>query len=309
MDTTPPNKGDLTRAKSINPPVAKRTSTAGPKKLQHYFTPMAPNVIRGSSDLRDNTHLRVPVLNMSLYCGPTSRSTWHVDAVTLGHNAFRRELVDLYLILSTIGQGPGAVMASDIAELQRWWKVAYGFFQSFFEMESKALFPWIEKKVPRHSDDDELLKGFVIRRTILLEELQRVSQIFNEIGSESPGAIFGKLYTAFDSLVPQIADYFTKEEECIPELIKKRYTLDDRFKMDKECLAVFMEERLGRKTRDIPRLNIILLIRWMKNPRQMKAWISQNLNNTAKSVYPKWRRAFEEEHRSIVQVFKERSKY
>eukprot|EP00172_Hildenbrandia_rubra_P002081 Plantae.Rhodophyta-Hildenbrandia_rubra.ctg2738.p1 GENE.Plantae.Rhodophyta-Hildenbrandia_rubra.ctg2738~~Plantae.Rhodophyta-Hildenbrandia_rubra.ctg2738.p1 ORF type:complete len:762 (+),score=127.32 Plantae.Rhodophyta-Hildenbrandia_rubra.ctg2738:3626-5911(+) len=282
----------------------------GPTQLQYFFTPLNSQAMRDSGGLSEQTHLRIPVLHMSAYSGPVSKTNWHIDAITLAQNAFRRELVDLYTILAAVGRSTDKsdTGTNDVLNFQKWWNVASIFFQTYFMMETKVMFPWLEKAVSKNSDQQTLLSNLMTENNVLLQGFEHIDEILGEAGSMSPGQIFGKTYSAMDELVKRIAEYFREQEQKLPDIIQQKYTLDDRLKMDKDFLAVFIGEPLGRKSKDAPRFNVVLLVRWIQNPRQVRAWVARNLNTTAKNLYPKWKQVFDDNHRSIVNSFQARDK-
>ena len=103
-------------------------------------------------------------------------------------------------------------------------------------------------------------------------------------------------------------NYFADQEVLLPAIVKGYYTLEDRLRMDRDMVSAFGGDRVGRRERENAHHDLILLVRWMPNARQLRAWIGKNLNGTARSMYPKWFAMWEEEHLQFVKSMRARSR-
>lgn len=291
----------------IAPPTSPRLDGRANK---FFFSEINSTEIAKSSVLDAETHIRIPVLVLAEYSGPVSKNKWFIDAFTLPHNAVRRECIDLYDILMALARcNPEAdITTDDMKDFHSWWVVAEKFIKCYFDMEREVLFPWVNVA---GSKDWELQMALGKMRTMkdgLQEQLAVVNKAWETLGSGSPGETFGSLYKAIDVFCPRLMNYFADQELLLPQIVKGYYRIEDRLVMDKDMLASFIGTPLTRKTRDLEHHNLVLLIRWIANPRQLRAWISKNLNSTGRSSYAKWHAMYEADHSRIVKAFRNRSR-
>jgi hypothetical protein len=275
-----------------------------------FFSEINSAAIKSGAALRGESHIRVPVLVMAEYCGPVSKNKWFIDAFALPHNAVRRECIDLYDILMALARcRPDAdVSRDDMRDFCAWWAVAEQFFRCYFKMEREVLFPWVDTA---GSKDWELQMALSKMRTMkdgLEDHLAEVNKAWEGIDSLPPGELFGAVYRAVDLFCPRVMNYFSDQEILLPQIVKGFYRIEDRLEMDKDMLAAYMGEPLTRKNKDLPHHNLVLLVRWIANPRQLRAWIAKNLNSTGRSAYSKWHASYEAEHSRLVKSFRNRSR-
>ena len=284
-----------------------KTHQKGPNELQYFFVPLLSHVAQSTEPLKGQTHFRAPVLHMSPYLGPASTTSWHTDIITLSYNAARREMVDFYSMMTAMARKrpEDDIKRKDLINIQQLWNGAYGFFAVLFSMEAKILYPWITKAVQKHgnTDNHNLVQVLAAERENVWEEFEIVLEVIRRAGTNPPGEIFAELHSTMENAVRKMEKYFRRSEEKLAEVLRKHSSLNDSQKLEKDITQAFIGVPLGRKTKDVPRLNIIILVRWIQNPRQLKAWIAKNLNSTAKSAFPKWKQKFEEDHRSIVNQY------
>jgi hypothetical protein len=247
---------------------------------------------------------------MAEYSGPVSKTKWFIDAFTLPHNAVRRECIDLYDILMALARCRGDldITRDDMRDFHAWWVVAQRFFKCYFEMERTVLFPWVDGAGSKDWELQMALNKMRSMKDGLQEQLEGINDAWRNLESKGPGELFALVYKGVDTFCPRIMNYFADQELLLPAIVKGIYTIDDRLSMDKEMLECFMDEPLSRKTKDLAHHNIVLLIRWIANPRQLRAWISKNLNSTGRAAYNKWQALYEADHARIVKMFRNRSR-
>lgn len=275
-----------------------------------FYSEISSERIRRSRTLGSETHIRVPVIAMAEYSGPVSRTKWYIDGFTLPHNAVRRECIDLYEILTSLARCMGArdITRDDIEDFEDWWRTATSFFKCYFDMERTILFPWVDAA---GSSDEEVQLALSKMRSLkdrLQEHLVKVDYVWNEKLSRDPGEMFALLYKAVDLFVPRLMNYFADQEVLLPTIVKGFYKLEDRMKMDKEMVNAFMGGSPTRKSKEDDHHNLILLIRWIGNPRQLRAWIGKNLNSNARALYGNWYDLYQEQHYRFVKTLRNRSK-
>lgn len=309
---------DMAKRTQSIPPKKGEEGSAAPgagKKLdgranKFFYSEINSERVRMSSLLASDTHIRVPVIAMAEYSGPVSRTKWYIDGFTLPHNAVRRECIDLYEILTAMARckGPGDITGDDINDFEDWWKTANSFFNCYFEMERTILFPWVDAAGTRDWEVQLALKKMRSMKERLQEHLVKVDNVWNLKNSKGPGEMFAFVYKAVDLFVPRLMNYFADQEVLLPAIVKGFYKLEDRLKMDKEMVNTFMGGALTRKTKEEPHHNLILLIRWIGNPRQLRAWIGKNLNSNARAQYGNWYNQYQEHHYRFVKTLRNRSK-
>lgn len=261
-----------------------------------------------SGVLGSETHIRIPLITLEAYSGPVSKSKWYKDCFTLPHNAVRRECADLYNILMCMSRYAKErdISEDDLNGLEKWWKTGFAFFNCYFQMEKDVVFPWVDSAVTQNWEVQMVLKKMRNMQEKLQEQARKVDRIWDEKTFKTEGELFALVYLAVDEFVPRLMNYFADQEVLLPAIVKDFYKLDDRLKMDKDMVACFLGATSSRKNIECAHHNIILLIRWMSNPRQLRDWILKNLNNAARGAYSTWYDLFEEEHLKIMRLLCDR---
>lgn len=292
----------------ISPPTSSPRLDGRANKF--FFSEINSAAIKSSDALSGESHIRVPVLVMAEYSGPVSKNKWFIDAFTLPHNAFRRECIDLYDILMALARcrADADITRDDMKDFYAWWVVAERFFKCYFDMEREVLFPWVDVAGSKDWELQMALRKMRSMKDGLEDQLEEVNKAWNDINCSSPGVIFAAVYKAVDSFCPRVMNYFSDQELLLPQIVRGFYKIEDRLVMDKDMLAAFMGEPLSRKTKDLPHHNLVLLVRWIANPRQLRAWIAKNLNSSGRSLYVKWHASYEAEHSKLVKSFRNRSR-
>jgi hypothetical protein len=300
---------------SLQSPYAAMNPPLGSPKLdgranKFFFSEINSSAIKATGILNSENHIRVPVLVMAEYSGPVSKSKWFIDAFTLPHNAVRRECMDWYEIIMSLARcgGDADITRDDIAEFFSWWTIAEQFIKCYFEMERTVLFRWVDEAGAKDWELQMALRKMRSMKESLQEQLQEIGAVWAQREFMSAAALFGMVYKASDSFCPRLMNYFADQELLLPTIVKSFYRIEDRLEMDKDMLASFMGEPLSRKNKDLAHHNLILLVRWIVNPRQLRAWIAKNLNSTGRTQYSNWHAMYECEHGSIVKGFRNRSR-
>lgn len=275
-----------------------------------FFSEINSASIKASPLLNNEAHIRVPVLAMAEYSGPVSKTKWYIDAFTLPHNAVRRVCIDVYDILMALARcgGDADITRDDMKEFHTWWVVADGFLKCYFEMERKVLFPWVDGAGSKDWEFQMALRKMRGMKDTLHEQLEDINATWQDMETTSPGEQFAKVYRAVDIFCPRMMNYFADQELLLPAIVKSYYRLEDRLMMDKDMLLAFLGEPLNRKNKDAAHHNVVLLVRWIANPRQLRAWVAKNLNSTGRASYNKWHSLYEAELGHILKGFRNRSR-
>jgi len=128
--------------------------------------------------------------------------------------------------------------------------------------------------------------------------LANVDHEWTRRDTQSAEATFSAVYNSIDAFVPRFMNYLADQEVLLPMLVKDKYTIDDRVKMEKELVHSFMRE--DSNPRENTNHNIVLLVRWMANPRQLRAWVSKYLTASQRQSFPAWLRTFQMDHERFV---------
>jgi len=275
-----------------------------------FFSVVLSQKIRACGMLgEDSTRLRVPVLTLGEYSGPVSKSRWYVDAFTLPHNAVRRECMDMYELIIGIAKlsAPDDVMSDDIISFYEWWEVATAFFQRYLDVERKVLIPWVDAIGNADSHVRMALRKMRGMKESLKDLLAKIDGEWTKRHTQSAEITFSAVYTAVDAFVPRFMNYLADQEVLLPMLVKHKYTIDDRVKMERELVNAFMRDDRVNNENSTSNHNIVLLVRWMANPRQLRAWVSKYLTSPQRQNFPTWFRTFQMEHERFVTNIKHRT--
>lgn len=275
-----------------------------------FYSELKSERIRATGLFGSERHIRVPVIAMAEYSGPDSRSKWYIDGFTLPHNAVRRECIDLYEILVGMAkcEGDRDITRDDTDDFEDWWKTASGFFRCYFELERRILFPWVDGVQSGEWEVEMALRKMKAMKDKLQEQLGKIEQVWNEKLFKDPGEIYGLVYRAVDEFVPRLVNYLADQEVLLPALVKGYYKVEDRLRVDKDMVKLFMGGDVKRGSNEEAHHNLILLIRWIANPRQLKSWIGKNLNSHARTMYASWYALYQEEHYRFVKTIRNRGR-
>lgn len=277
---------------------------------KYFYSELNSERIRATGLFGSERHIRVPVIAMAEYSGPVSRNKWYIDGFTLPHNAVRRECIDLYEILVGLAkcEGDRDITRDDIDDFEDWWKTASGFFKCYFEMERRILFPWVDGVQSGEWEVEMALRKMKAMKDKLQELLEKIDQVWNEKMFKDPGEIYGLAYRAVDEFVPRLVNYLADQEVLLPTLVKGFYKVEDRLRVDKDMVKLFMGGDVRRGNKEEVHHNLILLIRWIANPRQLRSWIGKNLDSHARAMYSSWYALYQEEHYRYVKTIRNRGR-
>lgn len=146
------------------------------------------------------SELGAPVLLSRDYGMP---GRWSEDIVTLGSNAIRREVLDLYQIMGAIKKSYRSITYGDIIELRQWWYFFQEFWHLYQGIDKKLLFPLIHEPYKISGRLDQFNEKFVTRSCALdwiNFKLEEMTAYIHSFGRLPPGNIFALLFKALDEL-------------------------------------------------------------------------------------------------------------
>lgn len=274
-----------------------------------------------TSEVKKAAHLdvavRAPVLIPAPYSGPASKSNWHVNFLTMPHNALRREMSDLYeLLLAMVDFGP-ALRKADFRDLRTWWHVFARFLRDWLDIERRLLFPWVHATGAHNWELQSTLRELRATKDFLDMKLEELAIYLDGFESLPPTEMFSLLYKCVDALAPRLMGYFGTQERVFPAGIRATYVADDAVRLEKEMVDALLngapaapggaagasKATSGGSGAD----SLCALSRGVTDAKHLKVWVQRNLSATARLSYGKWVKHFNEAHRGVVRSFKERT--
>lgn len=274
-----------------------------------------------TSEVKKAAHLdvavRAPVLIPAPYSGPASKSNWHVNFLTMPHNALRREISDLYeLLLAMVDFGP-ALRKADFRDLRAWWHVFARFLRDWLDIERRLLFPWVHATGAHNWELQSTLRELRATKEFLDVKLEELAIYLDGFESLPPTEMFSLLYRCVDALAPRLMGYFSTQERAFPAGIRATYAADDAVRLEKEMVDALLngapaaaggaagasKATSGGSGAD----SLCALSRGVTDAKHLKVWVQRNLSATARMSYSKWVKHFNEAHRGVVRNFKERA--
>lgn len=273
-----------------------------------------------TSEVKKAAHLdvavRAPVLIPAPYSGPASKSNWHVNFLTMPHNALRREMSDLYeLLLAMVDFGPG-LRKADFRDLRTWWHVFSRFLRDWLDIERRVLFPWVNATGAHDWELQSTLRELRATKEFLDMKLEELSIYLDGFESLPPTEMFSLLYKSVDALAPRLMGYFGTQERVFPANIRATYVADDAVRLEKEMVdALLNGASAGPGATSASKAtsggsgadSLCALSRGVTDPKHLKVWVQRNLSATSRLSYSKWVKHFNEGHRGVVRNFKERT--
>lgn len=263
-------------------------------------------VVLASGLLGEDKHIRLPVIALAEFHDPMHMNKWHIDAFTLPHNAVRKECTDLYDIICGLAcrRPDNDIGEIELDKLEAWWNVAHRFLQCYFEMERRVLLPWVDSAGPQDLAVQQALKKMRSMKDRLELLLTAVNRVWSEKTYKTSGELFMLFYKSVDDFIPRMLNYFMDQEVLLPAIVKKYYTVERRDALDKDMIAAFMEDPSSRQTKSTSRHNLILLVRWIPDPKHLRAWVGQRLGVVARNSYSRWYALYETEHAGLARELK-----
>jgi len=271
-----------------------------------------------TSEVKKAAHLdvavRIPVLIPAPYSGPASKSNWHVNFLTMPHNALRREVSDLYEMLLAMVEFGGGLKKADFRDLRSWWSVFARFARDWLDVEKRLLFPWVNATGAHDWELQATLRELRTTKEFIDMKLDELAIYLDGFESMPPTEMFSLLYKCVDTLAPRLMGYFGTQERFFPANIRATYSADDVVRLEKEMVEALLHgppagpagggrSTTGGSGQD----SLCALSRGMTDAKHLKVWVQRNLSATARLSYGKWVKSFNESHRGVVRNFKERA--
>ncbi|OSX76983.1 hypothetical protein BU14_0166s0023 [Porphyra umbilicalis] len=271
-----------------------------------------------TSEVKKAAHLdvavRIPVLIPAPYSGPASKSNWHVNFLTMPHNALRREVSDLYEMLLAMVDFGGGLKKADFRDLRSWWSVFARFARDWLDVEKRLLFPWVNATGAHDWELQATLRELRTTKEFIDMKLDELAIYLDGFESMPPTEMFSLLYKCVDTLAPRLMGYFCTQERVFPANVRATYSADDVVRLEKEMVEALLHgppaalagggrSTTGGSGQD----SLCALSRGMTDAKHLKVWVQRNLSATARLSYGKWVKSFNESHRGVVRNFKERA--
>eukprot|EP00177_Eucheuma_denticulatum_P005491 GFKZ01009983.1.p1 GENE.GFKZ01009983.1~~GFKZ01009983.1.p1 ORF type:complete len:378 (-),score=83.02 GFKZ01009983.1:1716-2849(-) len=180
---------------------------------------------------------------------------WHVDLVSLPHNAIRRQLYDAFTIANALGKMTLDIADADLARVYAWLGTLHTFVAAVLDAEHRLLYPLVDnnlKKLP-HQDGapvylPELLsvRGRTDAKMQIMDLLEAARKTRDVATGETSAKIVALRY-ALDQFGANILDYFAAMEKVVPKILKKtlRHGQRDKDKLEKKLFERLLQQNHG----------------------------------------------------------------
>lgn len=149
-----------------------------------------------------------PVLIPRDYDLPTR---WAEDVVVLMHNAVRREVSDLYEIMSAISMRYRLLTYKDIWALRQWWYLFLHFWEICNRADKEILFPLVSRSFEVSGRMMQFRKKFRYLGEVLdwlNFKLEEITAYVQALGKLPSGKVMALLFKAVKEFTPKMLKYF-----------------------------------------------------------------------------------------------------
>uniref|UniRef100_A0A7S1TMT3 Uncharacterized protein n=1 Tax=Erythrolobus australicus TaxID=1077150 RepID=A0A7S1TMT3_9RHOD len=197
---------------------------------------------RGSVALVKNTGfsmkykkmLRDEVPEPPLYLSTYANGDWWVDVFSLYHNALRREMQDMYYMLTSMHKRVLTLGHEDVNSFFEWFDVFVMIVEWYFKVEEIALFPWVEERLEM---PEELQKMQRLQlKAQVVEIVKTVDDCFGKFDYLPAGEVLPALVEGVGTFAPMLVGYFRRIEKQVCPLIKEAFTEADKQRLDVRCI-------------------------------------------------------------------------
>lgn len=247
-----------------------------------------------------------PSLCLSRY---GEQNSWCLDIFTLGHNAVRNELSDMFVLYRSMADIGASLTHGNVKASTLWFRAFYKFtILNVLSWHKEHLFPWVHLAAQLDKDEEGKMASMYKHRD-KVEDLLRAlyerqarlsSQLSRDANLELVRVQFVDVVCGAVDLAFKITDYFTAvETQIVPILDVNGLNKQDRDALFmKLCLLI---QEAGTEQIDIP-----MLIMWM--PRAvLREWLTTCAVDHRNRPIPLWMYNswqtdhYHERHRKLVE--------
>ncbi|KAA8490443.1 hypothetical protein FVE85_8969 [Porphyridium purpureum] len=224
-------------------------------------------------------------------------SCWSIDPFVLLHNAVRRDMVDLLIIVESVEMRRGHLTLDDRSDLIEWWHFFQKIVTEMFALENRVFFPWVFKGTMANGKVDSEMQ--TAKGEIMFQQ-QQVSRKFVEISLELNQikvleSGMASLCQKVRNVVIGFSYYLLDMEKRLRLLIEVRFKREDLSAVEKKMMTTVLTEPDGETI-------YAAILRGVANSKQLhhvKAYLSRKQRHD----YPQWVKNLETKHTHIPRKF------
>lgn len=235
--------------------------------------------------------------------------SWCLDILTLGHNAMRQEISDMYLMYESMVKLGVHLNNQDVKVSTLWFRTVWKFLTKIIlDWEGEVFFPWMSERVKQIAGSEEVLESLTRRRGTIAVMSNAVCTVQASLSSELSGeAKMNNVQLKLTQVLKSVNDLGTKlleyfricEKLAVPLLIQSGVNREERDSMFRQLVARVFQQ----KTAD---MHLPMLVRWMpQNTRTtwLKRYAIDNRNRRVPlQTYNIWQaECYSERHHRLVQ--------
>lgn len=252
---------------------------------------------------------RIPVLCLVDYGG---RGAYASDIFVLMHNTIRRELFDVFEIVTVIRQEYLSMTVNDLYNLRKWWRFFVILWQQYNGYEKVLIAPMIQQICLVDGRSDVLLKRLgPLRETrewleLKMEEITSYIEEFERLPAGRALVLFCRTVDAF---ADRAMIYFAGQERVLPPFIENYHGEEVKLAVELQLM-----ERV-RKSQYFPEL-VVSIVRWMgtvqgfssprTQTRERDKWLNSHLFWTERQCLSRYYQKYEATHGSVLSHFRNR---
>eukprot|EP00190_Bangiopsis_sp_CCMP1999_P005639 CAMPEP_0198722598 /NCGR_PEP_ID=MMETSP1475-20131203/269_1 /TAXON_ID= ORGANISM="Unidentified sp., Strain CCMP1999" /NCGR_SAMPLE_ID=MMETSP1475 /ASSEMBLY_ACC=CAM_ASM_001111 /LENGTH=331 /DNA_ID=CAMNT_0044483511 /DNA_START=66 /DNA_END=1061 /DNA_ORIENTATION=- len=225
----------------------------------------------------------------------TYGTSYGLDIFTLGHNAVRRDISDLFDMLLAYELRRGDVHLGDVNELFKWLKPMTRFLLDIIALEERLIFPWVTAAAPGLQGEVGSKERLELKEKII-KGIRETQDIKKNCAHMAPMGVFRKVLESVNKWVRMLLDYFYHEEHSLPGIIEAEYTVEEKVHLDQRIAEFFVESDGGGA-------QVCMLIRWMDS-KQAAYWKENNLSVIQRLQFRNWEMFYNRQRNLHAKVLK-----
>eukprot|EP00188_Purpureofilum_apyrenoidigerum_P004890 Plantae.Rhodophyta-Purpureofilum_apyrenoidigerum.ctg5884.p1 GENE.Plantae.Rhodophyta-Purpureofilum_apyrenoidigerum.ctg5884~~Plantae.Rhodophyta-Purpureofilum_apyrenoidigerum.ctg5884.p1 ORF type:complete len:373 (+),score=85.94 Plantae.Rhodophyta-Purpureofilum_apyrenoidigerum.ctg5884:92-1210(+) len=145
--------------------------------------------------------------------GPYGQS-WEEDIFTLGHNAIKQEMQDMFHIVRAMEKLGLKIRRADVSLFYQWWRLFLSLFTFIMDMQEDVYMPWIEKRIDLSGTGWTKTERNAMKKKML--ELLNVIRTHEAKMSYIPaGEVAPKLISFLNNFNPLVLKYMSRAEQNV----------------------------------------------------------------------------------------------
>lgn len=271
----------------------------GKMKELVFLNSQDPEAVEFAKYLKDDGDvLRTPVLCMCDYgIGQFASDLW-----VLPHNAMRRELFDLYEIMSVVRSRFLSLTWGDVYKLRRWWRFLSYFWRQYLVIEDELLNPMVDAVLDVDGRCDQIRTN----RAPLNDDREWISLKFEEVNAYMEeferlprSKVLGLICQTTDALGFRMLGYFNGQERILPPLIANYHDESIKLTIEQKMLEIY------RNTNHTDE-SIVHLVRWMELGKERDKWLVVHLWWGERSTLGRMYKKYNDNHGGVVDSFRKK---